>query len=191
MSVARFACLGHHATGFLVHAHDLPEGWGIDGLIGLSFLRQFNYEIRSLKGRIIVDRATADRISCRLTSRIPRRSLHWRRLWWWPIYVFMDGSCEVRCGVRGLRASRRRRSARAREAPTVDIPSSQRASRHTARGPPSSTPRCTWRCSIDECGCSKLDGFARFSVFLRRFGANSRAGDLNNRAEDLVRWLHV
>jgi predicted aspartyl protease len=55
--VARFACLGHHATAFLVHAHDLPEGWGIDGLIGLSFLRQFNYEIRSIEGRILVDRA--------------------------------------------------------------------------------------------------------------------------------------
>lgn len=36
---------------------DLPEGWGIDGLIGLSFLRQFNYEIRSIEGRILVDRA--------------------------------------------------------------------------------------------------------------------------------------
>jgi predicted aspartyl protease len=55
--VARFACLGYHATTFLVHAHDLPEGWGIDGLIGLSFLRQFNYEIRSLESRILVDRA--------------------------------------------------------------------------------------------------------------------------------------
>lgn len=55
--VARFGCLGHYSTAFLVHAHDLPEGWGIDGLIGLSFLRQFNYEIRSLEGRIVVDRA--------------------------------------------------------------------------------------------------------------------------------------
>ena len=58
LRVARFACLGHHETAFLVHAHDLPEGWGIDGLIGLSFLRQLNYEIRSLEGRILVDRAT-------------------------------------------------------------------------------------------------------------------------------------
>lgn len=57
--VARFACLGHHATAFRVHAHDLPEGWGIDGLIGLSFLRQFNYEIRSVEGRILVDRVAS------------------------------------------------------------------------------------------------------------------------------------
>ena len=34
-----FACLGHQANDFRVHAHDLPEGWAIDGLIGLSFLR--------------------------------------------------------------------------------------------------------------------------------------------------------
>jgi predicted aspartyl protease len=54
--VARFACLGFEATDFRVHAHDLPEGYGIDGLIGVSFLRQFNYEIRSSEGRILVDR---------------------------------------------------------------------------------------------------------------------------------------
>jgi predicted aspartyl protease len=55
--VTRFACLGHQASDFRVHAHDLPEGWGIEGLIGLSFLRQFNYEIRSVEGRILVGRA--------------------------------------------------------------------------------------------------------------------------------------
>lgn len=55
--VARFACLGFQSTDFRVHAHDLPEGWGIDGLIGLSFLRQLNYEVRSLEGRIVVERA--------------------------------------------------------------------------------------------------------------------------------------
>jgi predicted aspartyl protease len=56
--VKRFACLGYQAAEFRVHAHDLPEEWGIEGLIGLSFLRQFNYEIRSLEGRIVVERAT-------------------------------------------------------------------------------------------------------------------------------------
>jgi hypothetical protein len=34
----------------------LPEGFGIDGLLGLSFLRHFNYEIRSAEGRISADR---------------------------------------------------------------------------------------------------------------------------------------
>jgi predicted aspartyl protease len=55
--VARFACLGHQERDFRVHAHDLPEGWGIEGLIGLSFLRLLNYEIRSIEGRIRVERA--------------------------------------------------------------------------------------------------------------------------------------
>jgi hypothetical protein len=44
---------------FRVHAHDLPDGWNIRGLIGLSFLRQFNYEIRSLEGRICTERVRA------------------------------------------------------------------------------------------------------------------------------------
>jgi hypothetical protein len=54
--VARLVCLGHEARDFSVHAHDLPEGIGIGGLLGLSFLRQFNYEIRSGEGRILVAR---------------------------------------------------------------------------------------------------------------------------------------
>jgi predicted aspartyl protease len=54
--VARFGCLGHVSNEFRVHVQDLPEGWGIEGLIGLTFLRQFNYEIRSAEGRILVDR---------------------------------------------------------------------------------------------------------------------------------------
>jgi predicted aspartyl protease len=57
--VARFACLGFQFSDFQVHAHDLPEGWGIHGLVGLSVLRQFNYEIRSTEGRLLVDRAAA------------------------------------------------------------------------------------------------------------------------------------
>lgn len=54
--VERFACLGHQARNVRVHAQDLPEGWNIEGLIGLSFLRQFNYEVRSQEGRIRVER---------------------------------------------------------------------------------------------------------------------------------------
>src|SRR5262245_14040288 len=33
--VAKLACLGHEVRDFRVHAHDLPEGMGIDGLLGL------------------------------------------------------------------------------------------------------------------------------------------------------------
>lgn len=56
LRVERLRCLGHEVRDFCVHAHDLPEGIGIDGLLGLSFLRQFNYEVRSAEGRIFVTR---------------------------------------------------------------------------------------------------------------------------------------
>ena len=32
----------------------LPEGFGIDGLIGLSFLRNFDYAVRSIAGKMCV-----------------------------------------------------------------------------------------------------------------------------------------
>jgi len=54
--VARFSCLGHREDNYRVHVQDLPEGWGIEGLIGLTFLRQLNYEIRSAEGRILTTR---------------------------------------------------------------------------------------------------------------------------------------
>jgi hypothetical protein len=57
LRVARFACLGYREESFRVHVQDLPEGWGIEGLIGLSFLRQLNYEVRSREGRILAERA--------------------------------------------------------------------------------------------------------------------------------------
>jgi hypothetical protein len=56
--VGRFACLGFQAEDFRIHVHDLPEGFGLDGLLGLTFLNQFDYQIRSRQGRILVDRAT-------------------------------------------------------------------------------------------------------------------------------------
>jgi predicted aspartyl protease len=57
--IERFDALGHQLRNFRVHAQDLPEGWNIEGLIGLSFLRQFNYEVRSKEGRICVERVRA------------------------------------------------------------------------------------------------------------------------------------
>jgi predicted aspartyl protease len=57
--VERFECLGHQARNFRVNAQDLPEGWNIEGLVGLSFLGQFNYEVRSLEGRIRIERAAS------------------------------------------------------------------------------------------------------------------------------------
>ena len=41
---------------FTVNVFDLANGFGLDGLIGLSFLNQFNYEVRSAEGRILVEK---------------------------------------------------------------------------------------------------------------------------------------
>jgi predicted aspartyl protease len=57
LRIDRLRALGHELTDFRVDVHDLPEGYGIEGLLGLSFLRQFNYEVRSVEGRIRVERA--------------------------------------------------------------------------------------------------------------------------------------
>lgn len=57
--VAAFEALGHQFEDFRVHAHDPPEGYGIDRLLGLNFLRHFNYEVRSAEGKILVERIAA------------------------------------------------------------------------------------------------------------------------------------
>ena len=54
--VHRFTALGFTCSDFLVHAFDLTERADIDGLIGLDYLKQFNYEVRSVEGRILVER---------------------------------------------------------------------------------------------------------------------------------------
>ena len=56
LRVARFIAFGHSFNDFRVNVHDLADGSGIDGLLGLDFLRHFNYEIRSKEGRIRADR---------------------------------------------------------------------------------------------------------------------------------------
>lgn len=55
--IERFACLGFQFSNFQMHSHDLPDGWGIHGLIGLSFLRHFNCEIRPGEGRLFLERS--------------------------------------------------------------------------------------------------------------------------------------
>ena len=54
--VSRFTALGFTCSDFLVHAFDITDRADIDGLIGLDYLKQFNYEIRSADGRILVER---------------------------------------------------------------------------------------------------------------------------------------
>jgi predicted aspartyl protease len=57
LRVTQFNALGFTLPDFRVHVFDLAAGYGIDGLIGLSFLRRFNYEIRSIEGQIRIERA--------------------------------------------------------------------------------------------------------------------------------------
>jgi predicted aspartyl protease len=59
LRVSRFAALGYAMPDFAVHVFDLAEGFGIDGLIGLSFLHQFNYTVRSAEGRLLVEPVAA------------------------------------------------------------------------------------------------------------------------------------
>ena len=54
--VLRLRALGHEFGDFRVHAHDLPDGFGIDGLLGLDFLRRFNFEVRCNEGRVLLQR---------------------------------------------------------------------------------------------------------------------------------------
>ena len=57
LRVKQLECLGMVEQEFRVYAQDLPTGWDIDGLLGLSFLRRLNYEVRSIEGRICAERA--------------------------------------------------------------------------------------------------------------------------------------
>lgn len=56
LRVSRFEAFGFAFPNYPIHVFDLAAGYGIDGLIGLSLLKQFNYEIRSAEGRILVDK---------------------------------------------------------------------------------------------------------------------------------------
>lgn len=55
LRVARFATLGFAMADFPIHVFELADHEPFDGLVGLSFLRWFNYQVRSNEGRILVD----------------------------------------------------------------------------------------------------------------------------------------
>jgi predicted aspartyl protease len=59
LRISRFWSLGFALPDFLVHVFDLPDGFGIDGLVGLSFLRPFHVELRLAEGRLLVERIDA------------------------------------------------------------------------------------------------------------------------------------
>ena len=56
--VERFAALGFAVSAHLVHAHELPDQYDIDGLLGLRFLDLFDYTILSRRNEIAVELAS-------------------------------------------------------------------------------------------------------------------------------------
>lgn len=60
LRVKRFSALGFVVPDYRIHVFELATGDDIKGLIGLSFLKQFNCELRFTEGRIRVERAAVD-----------------------------------------------------------------------------------------------------------------------------------
>jgi len=55
ITLNRFSALGRHRLAFPVLAHSLPPAAGIDGLLGLDFLRRSVLTLDLLAGRITLD----------------------------------------------------------------------------------------------------------------------------------------
>jgi predicted aspartyl protease len=56
LPLAAFTALGFTLNDHLANVFDLGHEDIADGLIGMNFLNQFNYEIRSAEGRILVEK---------------------------------------------------------------------------------------------------------------------------------------
>ena len=57
LRVREFASLGVRSTNCRIRVYDLEKSLGVHGLLGLDFLRLFNYEVRSKEGLILVELA--------------------------------------------------------------------------------------------------------------------------------------
>ena len=57
LHVDRRWALGFSIASHVVHAHELPENYDIDGLLGLRFLDELDYTIRSRRGEIVAELA--------------------------------------------------------------------------------------------------------------------------------------
>ena len=52
--VAQFAALGFIVTGLPVDVADL--GYGVDGVLGMNFLSDYNFEIRPVERKILIEK---------------------------------------------------------------------------------------------------------------------------------------
>lgn len=55
IKVPRFSALGFTLADFPIHVFELAARYGIDGLLGLSFLHRYNYTVRSAEGLILAE----------------------------------------------------------------------------------------------------------------------------------------
>jgi predicted aspartyl protease len=60
LRVRYFLALGFGFRDFQIHVHELPD-YGVDGLLGMDFLKEFNFEVRMSERKILLDRAQARR----------------------------------------------------------------------------------------------------------------------------------
>ena len=56
VTVKKMTALGMAVEDIKILCHDLPEGSCVDGLLGLNFLRMFDFEIRYSEGMISLKR---------------------------------------------------------------------------------------------------------------------------------------
>ena len=59
LEVAEFSVLGVTTPNFMIHVFDLGHE-GFDGLLGMNFLRHFNFEVRPDDKKIIVELISGD-----------------------------------------------------------------------------------------------------------------------------------
>lgn len=59
LEVAEFSALGVTTPDFMIHVFDIGHE-GFDGLLGMNFLRHFNFEVRPADQKIIVELISGD-----------------------------------------------------------------------------------------------------------------------------------
>ena len=60
LRVRRFSTLGFEHERFEIHVHDLPD-YGVDGLVGINFLKNYNFTVRPRDQQIHLEPVSADK----------------------------------------------------------------------------------------------------------------------------------